>query len=391
MKSPLILFGYRRIKTDQSHAAQLLTICLQESLTLSNFETTEDGAVRFCVGLLAGARLTRSCKKAGIPLKTSIGGFLRYFPYFFRRKGLIFGVFFGIFLMILSQKFVWSVRISGNETLPEGEIRAALAREGLEVGSYLPRLNIGKIETQTLLGTPDLSWIAVYLDGTVAQVQVVEHTLAPAKNDHPANLVAERDGQIVELELYRGNAAVKVGDPVLAGDLLVSGIYDSQTVGYRYTRAAGQVLARTEREICVEIPLLYEEKVYGESLRGGTALQFFKFSLNFFKNSRKEPGSCDIIELTTGKDWLGLHDLPVSISQTVYRPYILRTVSRTAEQALEEAFAQLETQLSALSLEIRLLGKQIRTEIGEEKLVLRCKLTCIENIAVQQEFDVNES
>ena len=390
MKSPLFLFGYRRFETDQAHAAALLNLCLQESLTLTGFETTEDGNIRFCVGLRAGRRLFRACRREGVPVRSAVGGFPRFFLRFLRRKGLIAGLAFGIFLLILSQKFVWSVRITGNERMTAGEIRQTLAKEGLEVGGYLPRLNLGRIETQTLLDVPDLSWIAIYMDGTVANVQVTERAQAPENSSKPANLIAARDGQIEELELYRGNAVVKVGDPVLAGELLVSGVYDSQTLGYRFTRAAGRVLARTEREICIEIPLFYEEKVYEKSIRGKTVLQFFKFSFNFFKNSRKAPDSCDIIEVTTGKDWLGLHDLPVSLSQTVYRPYVLQTVSRTAEEALEQAYGELEDRLGALSPEIQLLEKRISTEIGEQSLLLKCKLVCVENIAVQEEFEINE-
>ncbi len=390
MSLPLFLLGYRWIKIDEAHAAALLNLCLQANLTLSGFETTKEGGIRFRVGLFAGARLIHACKREGLPVQTAIGGVPLLLSRCWRRLGVLAGLLFGIFLLLFSQKFVWSVRVSGNETLTAGQIRETLAAEGLEVGSYLPKLNFTQIETQTLLRAPDLSWIAIYRDGTVIEVQVMERAAIPEKNTRPANLVAARDGQIVELELYRGNALVKSGDPVLAGDLLVSGLYDSQTVGYRYTRAAGRVLARTGRTIRVEIPLSYEEKVYEEPIRGETWLHFFKFSLNFFKNSRKETSSCDIIETTTGKDWLGLHDLPVTLSQTVYLPYTTRTVFRTPNEALDQAFCKLEEELSALSPEIQLLEKRIRTEIGENALILECELTCVENIAVQQDFEVWE-
>lgn len=390
MSFPLWLFGYRSLETDGTHAAALLDLCLQANVSFSGFEALENGGVRFRVGLLAGGRLVRACKRTEIPFCTSVGGAPQLFFRIVRRKGLLAGLLLGVFLLVLSQKFVWSVRVSGNQTLTAGEIRRVLANEGLEVGSYLPRLNIGKVETQTLLHAGALSWIAIHMDGTVAEVQVMERAAIPEKSTQPANLIAERDGQIVELELYRGRAMVKAGDPVRAGDLLVSGVYDSQTVGYRFTRAAGNVLARTERAVRVEIPLSYEEKVYGEPIRGEAVLRFFKFSWNFLKNSNKELSSCDIIEVTTGKDWLGLHDLPVSASQKIYHPYTVKTVSRNADEALELAYEELEKRLAALSPGMLLLEKHIQTEIGEESLVLECKLVCVENIAVQREFEITE-
>ena len=390
MNFPLFLFGYRTVETDADHAAALLNECMQAKLTLSDFEATAEGDIRFRVGALSGKRLERVCKKEKIPVKVTAGGFPHHLGRFFHRKGLLVGLLFGVFLLILSQKFVWSVRVSGNEKLTAGEIREVLAGEGLAVGSYLPTLNLSAIETRTLLRNDDLSWIAIHMEGTVAEVQITERARVPEKNTRPANLIAERDGQIEELELYRGQAVVNVGQPVRAGDLLVSGVYDSQTVGYRFTRAAGNVLARTEREFRVEIPLSYEEKVYGKPVAGGFQLHFFGILLNFLKNSRNEPDLCDIIESTTGKDWLGLHDLPVSVSQRTYLPYTVTTAGRPAEEALELAYASLNEQLSALSPTIRLLEKQIQTQIGEESVVLECRLICVENIAVQQEFDVND-
>ena len=390
MKFLLFLFGFCKLEIDAAHAAALLNLCLQNNCTLTDFEAKEDGAVCFRVGAIPAMRLLRDCKRENLPVRVSRGGFPRRLLSVSRRMGLIFGLLAGIFLLVISGKFVWSIRVSGNQTITAGQVRRTLAEQGLEVGSYLPSLNLSRIETDTLLAEQGLSWIAIHLNGTVAEVQVLERSPVPTVNRQPANLVAVMDGQIEQLELYRGKAMVEVGQPVRAGDLLVSGVYDSQTVGYRYTRAAGAVLARTERTIRVEIPLTDTEKVYQKSVPGEILLRFFNFSFNFFKNSRNEDAFCDIIEVTTGKDWLGLHDLPVSVSQKRYCFYTEIPKARTLEQALELAYEELEDRLSALSPDIRLLEKRIQTQIGEETLVLECRLTCVENIAVQQDFEVSE-
>ena len=389
MNFPLLLFGFYQVKAEKAYATSVLNLCLQECLTLTGFQTDSAGNLSFLVGSLSGARLRSKCRQSGIPATFVRGGFPKYFFLLPKRMGLIFGLFAGIFLLLFSGRFVWSVRVSGNADLTAGEIRQTLAEQGLEVGSYLPRLNLSEIETKTLIAQDRLSWIAVHLNGTVAEVQVMENHSLPAKNNHPANLVAAADGQIEELELYRGKAVVEVGQPVQKGDLLVSGIYDSQTLGYRYTRAAGKVLARTERNLCVQVPLYETRKTY-QSSSSDFKFQFFKFSFYFFKNSRNDDGNCDIIEVTTGKDWLGLHDLPVSVVKTTYRPYVEERISRSPEKALEIAYVNLNKQLSDLSPDIRLLEKKIQTQIGEEMLTLECRLSCVEDIAVQQEFEISE-
>ena len=390
MNPTMWLLGCRTLEVDRGDATRVLDLCFAEGVSLGDSEITENGGIRFRLGLFSASRILRACRSEGLSVR-SVGSGLPFLLWRLRgRAGLAVGAICAIFLFLLSQKVVWTIRVSGNERLTAGEIRQELSKEGLAVGSYIPKLRAGEIETRVLMRSEDLAWLAIHMDGTVAVVQVVERAPVPARNDRPANLVAARDGQIEGLELYRGHAEVHIGQPVRAGDLLVSGVYDSATRGYRYTRASGRVMARTERVICVEIPFAYEEKVYETEKRGETVLQFFNFSLNFFKNSRNDLPLCDIIEVTTGKDWLGMHDLPVSILRRTYRPYTVRSAERSPEEALEIAYEQLENELSELSPDVQPIGKRVTTTITDTALILECHLTCVENIAVQSEFDVVE-
>ena len=54
------------------------------------------------------------------------------------------------------------------------------------------------------------------------------------------------------------------------------------------------------------------------------------------------------------------------------------------------AYAELAQSLSAFSEGAQLLEKQIETEWQYGVLILRCTVTCIENIAVQSEFEISE-
>lgn len=388
MNPALFLFGWCRVETDRAHATVLLDLCFTCGVTFSGFRSLPEGGVSFRVGLLAAKRLTRTCRAKNIPLRAEKGG-LPFRLFALRgRVGLLLGAVCAVVLFVLSGRFVWSVRVSGNERIPAGEIRAQLAAQGLEVGGYLPAIRPGDVETGVLLSSPELAWVAVRFDGTVAVVQVTEREPEPERPDRPANLIAARDGQIEGMELYRGHAVVGVGQAVRAGELLVSGVYDSATVGCRFTRASGRVLARTERVLRVEVPLSYEKKVPLEGKKSETVLQFFKFSLKFSKNSRNGPPLCDIIEKTTGNDLLGMRDLPVSLLWRTYRPYELVPATRSAEEALDLAYAALDRRLADLSAGTQLLGKRIATEITDAALVLVCTVDCVEDIAVQAEFDV---
>ena len=63
---------------------------------------------------------------------------------------------------------------------------------------------------------------------------------------------------------------------------------------------------------------------------------------------------------------------------------------RTPEQALELAYAQLARELGALSGGTQLLRKDISTTLTEGSLILDCTVLCIEDIAMQVEFEIVE-
>lgn len=385
---PLFFLGCRRISADADCREAFLNLCFSCGLSFSGITTDREGGVSLRTGLLSARRLTRAAKTAGVILRSEGEGL----PFWLWRRrgraGLLLGTIFAIALLILSERFVWAIRVTGNEHLSAGQIRQTLAAEGLEIGTYLPGLRMNEIETRVLLRSEELAWISLRMEGTVAVAQVIERIPEPQTHDRPANLVAACDGQIEGLELFRGQAMVSVGQPVRAGELLVSGVYDSATVGYRYTRAAGRVLARTERELTVEIPLSYEEKTYSGSPERRTTLQFFNFSIKFSKNSRKEESGCDIIDTILSGDRFGLPGVPVFLIRTTVSPYVTVPAQRTCEEALELAYAELSDRLSQLSADVRLLEKRIRPELTDFSVKLHCTLICVENIAVQTEFEV---
>ena len=391
MNAFLFFFGGKKIVADSQNATALLDLCMRQGISYADFLCDETGAVSFFCSIHSANRLKKLCDTHGIEIEVGLSvGLPNLFYRYRKRAGLMLGALLSVGLLILSQKFVWDIRITGNTSMTESEVLAELKECGFGIGSYIPTFRAGELENRVLIASDKISWIAVYLDGTVATVQVVEHAPKPMEEDlsKPANLVAAFDGQIELVELYRGDCVVKVGQAVKKGDLLVSGLYDSQTQGFRYTRAAGKVLARTEQHFTVEIPLVYEEKVYGETQKGEIILQIFGFSTKISKSTGNVPDRCDIIKKEKGLDWLGVSSLPAGITVTTYLPYEMREVTRTPEAALELAYIELEHRLSELSEETQLLKKSVSTTLTETSLILECNVLCVMDIASQIEFEM---
>ncbi len=398
MTLSLFLLGGKKLRVEASARTEVMDLCLQNGYTYSDFCWYDDGSVGFSMPMADARRLMHVCREAGLSIKTvgayglpSLAWGLR------RRAGLLLGGVLAILLIVLSERFVWDVEVVGNERLSEAEVREILRVCDFGVGSYIPSVRVRALENRVLISTDRIAWLSVYLDGTIARVQVIERETPPEEEapspdtSKPANLVAACDGQIEMVCLYRGEAVITVGQAVKKGELLVSGIYSSEHAGFRYTRAAGEVWARTEHTYTVEIPLSYREKVYGEEKMQGLTLNFFDFPLKIFKSTGKVDGECDIIEKNIGLNGAGRRDLPFFFTRTYARTYTWQTRTRTQEQALTLAYAELDKTLGTLSENAELLSKQVTTELTDTCVRLTCTVTCIENIAVQSEFEIRET
>lgn len=396
MNPILMLTGAREVYADAASRTALLELCLENGWAYSNFCWLEDGGISFQCSLVTAQHIKRVSRQRGISVRVrGIYGFPAFLCILRRRLGLLIGGAAAIGLLILSGLFVWDIEVVGNKSVSTHEIREILQECDFGVGSYIPKVEIPALENRVLLASDRLSWISVNLDGTVARVQVIERVgeerpLLPPSSASPANLIASRDGQIELICLYRGKSVVKKGQAVKKGELLVSGIYDSQTEGYRLTRAAGEVMARTERIVSVEIPFRYEEKIPLTSQIYEIRLNFFNFSLKIFKNAGNMLDTCDIIENNYSIGNFGSRPLPVSFTVTRAHPYTCEERVRNEEEALAAAYEALEEQLESLSYDVEMLRKQIETEWTESGIKLTCRVLCIENIAEQVEIEIKK-
>ncbi len=391
----LFLRGGSRLSVPAASAAEVFDLCLRCGLSYTDLARDGEGNLTFSLSRRAARRLltlaeARECR----PAVLSEFGLPVLLARLLVRPGLIAGLLLSLCLLLLSGSVVWDVRVTGNTTLSGREVRETLKACGFGIGSPIAGTDIGELETRVLISSDRIAWISVYLDGTVARVQIIEREEeAPPETPSraPANLVAAADGQIEYLELYRGNAVVTAGQAVKKGELLVSGLYDSQVEGYRYTRAAGRVLARTERNFSVSIPLTYEKKCYSEPILTEMTLKFFDFPVKIFKRGGNPPSECDIIEKESAPESSGAPALPFSVVSQYAYPYTEEIATRTGEEALTLAYAELERRLSAATEGMQLLSKTVTTTLTDTALLLECRITVIEDIAVQAEFEINET
>ena len=307
-----------------------------------------------------------------------------------RRPGLVLGVLCAAALIIASECFVFDVRVTGNSTLTAFEVKQLLAAQGFSEGTFIPALDTDQLENRVMLSTDRIAWLSVNVRGNVANVELVEQRLPdPRPVLKPAHIVAAQSGEVVAVELYRGNVLVSAGQQVSKGEILIAGVYDSAATGFRFTRASGKVMARTVHSFRVEIPYEYQKKVYTGEIFEKKSLIFFSFPIKVFESTGNPGGVYDIISIVENCSPVAGADLPLELCTERYLYYTTETAYRTPEAALTLAYRELNGQIADVLSDGELLEKRIWTEIGESGVVLRADVVCIADIAAVQEFEVN--
>lgn len=387
------LCGECRFAVPIGQSAFLTEFCRTRGFWMYAQERDEkNGEFLFSCRLFAAKHLTYFCRNTGVPLREV---FRRGLPIFFqkilRRPGLLAGGVAALLVLLLSPLFLWEVEIRGNETVSGEEIERELLLSGLGRGSFLPRVDADAVASNLRRADARIAYVAVNLRGTVACVQVREAEPEPAPpRTAPANLVAGKDGVVILPLIYEGKCLVKEGDVVRAGQILASGILDSENNGTRITRASGEVLARTVRTYTVFVPFSYTVPVPAAREGKEISLLFFGKAQKVLKMTGNATDKCDIIYYKSFWTLPGGRTLPFGFAETRSVFYTEVEAKRDTAEALAVANAELSALLAADSTSYTLLQKTTETAVDDTGITLTCTVVCEENIAVSAEFNVTE-
>ncbi len=259
-------------------------------------------------------------------------------PFHWHRLGLRSGLFAGVILFVLLLQLlssrIWVVRIQGNDTISEEDIRAVVEPFGVCEGGSFKGVDIADLRLTALQQLPNLTWLTVNQSGSIATVEIKERSpVDPLAGNVPTNLIALRDGVIVSIDTATGQPMVRVGDAVRRGDLLISGVTDSK-VGPQLKKAAGSVVARVTHTLQVTVP--YEESVTVPTHTvSRPKLNLFGFSIPLYTNSTLSGSPTENTEryplIANGVP------LPIGMDVTQFTYTTTDTLTRTPQQALDEA------------------------------------------------------
>jgi len=380
-----------RIAVNECDGKCALDFLVSHDIPFYGLETSE-GKLSFCLYLPYFKEYNLLRGEARFPEETrTLLGIRALFQRYKGRIGFAVGALLAVGMLVMSSFFVWDITVTGTETIPEKTIVEALERYGVKLGAYIPSLDTEKIEKELVLNVDGLSWISLNLRGTVASVEVRERNVntQPVDLQSPSNLVAAFDGQIEALEITGGVAAVKHGQIVKKGDLLVSGVIDSNALGYRLVRARGEVTARVTLTYDIEIPYQRTEKVYTGEFKKQKTVKIFSKSIKLFRKDSIPTENCDKIEKERRLYLFGKIKLPIFITETTYAFYEEQERTLTENEALKLAYEELRVQSDSMLEEAEILARHTHISDSGTALSLHEDVECILDITHEVKIETN--
>ena len=307
------------------------------------------------------------------------------------RYGIILGALFLVLMVYINSNIVWQINVIGNKEVSKSEIISILDSAGFSLGKFIPNIDYGKLHNRILLQTDKISWVSININGSVANVELKEvQKNAPPIDPTYSNIVAKSDGYIFLVETINGEKVVKNGQIVKEGDLLISGIINSNANGVRYVDANGRVFAYTNKDLTIEIHIEIDEKVYTGKIITDTKYKLFSKYINFSLKNSKYNEFYDKIEEKEPFTVFGLKNLPIEKQITKYYEYKTVKTKRSYDEVVELAFQELEKQINDNLDSIELISKNIKTKFDGERFYIFCNMYCKEDIAKRVQFSVNQ-
>ncbi len=310
------------------------------------------------------------------------------------RPALVLGVLAAAGWLFYSTRIIWDVRIDGAEKTSPEAITELLAELGCGVGDYIPSIDFNDLHAGYAAAQHDIAWLSVYMNGTVAEVQVRE--LWPDDRQIPAegmcaNVLADADGIVEEVNVREGQACVRAGDLVRKGQVLISGIIEQKDGTVRYEYASGEVICRTAQPIHTEIRTKQDVKVYTGRQTAKKSIKFFKKTINLFVNSGTLYTNYDKIYTIEQLCPLGLCELPVWQETTTYREYETVTQDIPPADAADEAMAELAEKIRTAVQNAELVSKSIDAGFADGVYKIDCLLYLRRDIGRTEEFPISEA
>lgn len=251
------LGGMVTVKLKGKNLEKVVNMAMARGIFLWNIKKNDEG-ISFRVRQSGFTALQSISAEGGFELEATRRQGLPFFKQVLKRRmGFLAGAFFFVAALYFLSSFIWFVEVSGNRILDEERVLDNAHRLGVYRGAAKWSFSTRDVEDALLRNISEISYVRINVKGVKARIEIVEKVLPSQEITGPCHIVAVRDGVVDDILVLNGQAAVKSGDVVVKGDLLISGLLDPPSSPYvpeskeekmnkkaKPVRARGSVLAK---------------------------------------------------------------------------------------------------------------------------------------------------
>ena len=378
--------GYVTIQADGVFLERFLTVCTRRNLDIWNIRHMGESRLTADMSLSSFRVIRSVCRRTRTHLAIVKRRGLPFLLHRYRKRKLaLLGLVLTLVFLWYTSGHIMGITVFGNNRIPTDTILDHLSRSGVSLGKTTDGIDSSHIRNRMMRDLEDLAWIGINVNGSRVYVEVVERLEKEPGVDmkQPCHLVASKDGVIDVIEARNGQTMVKVNSGVREGDVLVSGVMDADTQGFRYVHAYGEVFAKTDYALSRDYPLEYDEPVDTGEQSTRYSLRLLQFQLPLFWGT-DAPYAQYAREESQQEYRLPIDRLPsLMIQKEIYKEQFTEHKTRTSAQALEQGVEELTAELKQSLPD----GAEIRdTEVSHTltergSLLVTVTLHCRENIA----------
>lgn len=172
-----------------------------------------------------------------------------------KRPGIPIGLVLALVTALVLSQFIWRIEIH-HAGAYEADIAAYLTQSGYTVGARRANIDVRTLERELAYRYPELAWLHAYVSNVTLVVDVTHGVAMPEMpRKEPSHIYAGRDGVVDSIRVSAGTAAVKAGDTVRKGQLLIRGEERGQDGEVTPVHAQGVVMARCWDSHTVTLPI----------------------------------------------------------------------------------------------------------------------------------------
>ena len=229
---------------------RLLEALRAQGITLYQISRPETRRVEAAVSLPDFVRLESCAEQLGFTVKPLPDtGSLRRLNLLWKQRLLL-----GLALVFLGGLFfalqcVWTIEIT-DAGVYRGEVESCLRERGIHPGILRSQVDVQALCDALSYRLPRVAWVRADMRGSTLRIALTQGVPLPAhlRDSRAGDWVADCDGIIEEVQVFRGTPQVRAGDAVRAGDILIEGQESIGPGGEAVpVQASGKITARIWR------------------------------------------------------------------------------------------------------------------------------------------------